>query len=614
MTGLRCEGFLSKDSEELGPRNDETRSPKASLTSFSGCAIATLVAAVAVVRWTTALAINSGRGLDPSDESFYLLNAQHPDATVARQSDFGYYTHLLLRLSGDSLSWFRLAGLASLLLSCVAAAHGVIQWLPHETPSRWRRTALVLASTCVAAVALTHYGIWLVTPGYNLLTLDASLLVFAGMLIALSPTQDKHEPRPWWRPRFGFVLVGAAGIVLTDVKITAGIAVGLVCLVTIVTVVGPRDALKTAWSLGTGVTTGAILNLLVVGSPVATVRETIRYARMTEIARDHPSSALWQATFLWANVVPWLLMMAVAGLCIAALWRVIHSDQSRIAFMTIATGVVTMTLWGDRPHGGLSLLSSGAGWWWLQMTGWTLLFITALAPTWNRTLSIGPFIALGAVAAGFGSSNGLIRQTVLTSGLYGLAVTTQATIVAFTVIGYGRRMVPAAVFIVAAGLSSITQVQQALNAPYRVDAPIETNNVSVHVGAFGTVDVTPVMANYITALQALSPHIPATARDCLVDLSGGTPVSAIALNARSATTDWVYGGGPGASASLEYLLQFAPCIKGPVLLIDSPDGGLRMKMPAVLRGRASRVLGEVYYRGYLNELHVVSILEPKSAG
>ena len=65
------------------------------------------------------LIFNSNRGLDLTDESFYILNSIYPFDIFSVVTHENYYTGLLFYLSGYNLTIFRVFGIIVLLLSSI---------------------------------------------------------------------------------------------------------------------------------------------------------------------------------------------------------------------------------------------------------------------------------------------------------------------------------------------------------------------------------------------------------------------------------------------------------------------------------------------------------------
>lgn len=581
--------------------------------AFVACATAVVFAVAGLLRWAITIFIHRNQGLDPSDEASYLISSTTPGSAVAIATNYGHYTHLLLQISGGSLGSFRLSGLALMLVSTFAAAWGVSRWFHESISDRWRRVGLVSLWCCLSATAATHYAAWIVTPGYNLLTFSLGMVVFSGLLSAFAAATGELVAQ-WWRPISGYVIVGVSGAFLADIKITAAFATGLLCLIGIALVRGLREPVRTAWSLGVGIVVGVGCTIVLDGSPITTLKKYSRGSQAITLAHTHIAKAVLETDFVHHAVLPWLGWFVVAAAVIAVGWHWIRRAHVRVALMTVGACMVGAQMWSQRPTGGVQVLASTGGWWWFRATAWALLLVTALASTRSRSLAIGPIIALGAWGLTIGSNTGFIREGVLTTGLFSLAIVTQAVIVAFRLAVEPARALPAAIMSVVLAATSFALVPEALASPYRLDGPMGTNTSLVHLASFGDIDVTPFLAQYITDLQAIAPFIPVDARDCLVDLAGGTPLSALALGVQSATLPWEPGGYPGSAKSLAYLLEFAPCIDGPVLLIDAPLGTRRIALPDVLAGRTSHLIGTVNYNGYLNEDQTVSVLDPPTVG
>lgn len=572
--------------------------------------IAGTLAIAAIIRWVITLVALRNYGLDTSDEGFYLASAADPDDAVARFSNFGYYNRLLLRLSGGSLGAFRISGLLLILACSAAAAWACGRWLPSSSTLRLRRSVIGGAWCAITAVGVTYYAIWLVTPSYNLLVLAFGLLAFGGAIAGIAEV-CAAEPGKWWRPVRGLVGLGVAGVLLTDVKITSGAATAVIVLLCLAGALNLSRLRASVWSLGLGVVIGAFVTVLVHGSLSTTITKFQRASQSVRLTDSHRPEVVWELIFLEGVVVPWLVKFAGAAIALAVAWHWIRTPAWRLAIVTCASVVVAVDMFADRPHGGAQLIDGLGGWWWLRAAAWTLLFTTALAQNRSRSLALGPLIALGGVALAFGSNHGLIRHTVLTSAVYALAVALQIILVVFRPSTRLALLTPPALMGSVLFATSLLQVPEATAMPYRLDGSVESGTTVVEIGDFGNLHVSEKLAKYIVGLQAISPYIPDAARACLVDLAGGTPLSAIVLRARSATVPWVPGGYPGSAASMEYLLQFAPCVDGEVLVIQAPGGTREIALPAVLEGRRSTELGRIAYDGNIKEIQIISVFAPR---
>ncbi|MCP3384597.1 hypothetical protein NLM31_29915 [Bradyrhizobium sp. CCGUVB4N] len=134
------------------------------------------IAAAALLTWGIVL-WGTGRGLDVTDEGFYLNSINRPDLYPATYTQFGFLLHPIYLLLGGDLVLLRLSGV---LLMTLAAGFFVLSSfrLPAipALPSA-ARLALVLGGS--SAVLLAYYS-WAPTPNYNLLNLLGVMLIFGG--------------------------------------------------------------------------------------------------------------------------------------------------------------------------------------------------------------------------------------------------------------------------------------------------------------------------------------------------------------------------------------------------------------------------------------------------
>lgn len=125
------------------------------------------------------LVYGSGRGLDLTDEIFYLIWTRNPHAYALIYQPFGYLLHPLFALAGGNLQTYRLAGFA------VAAGAGALLGWSISPESRTR----ALFSVYGGAAALTIFFPWIITPSYNSAANVGAMLIIAGILAACARSQ-----------------------------------------------------------------------------------------------------------------------------------------------------------------------------------------------------------------------------------------------------------------------------------------------------------------------------------------------------------------------------------------------------------------------------------------
>ncbi|HEX4739545.1 MAG TPA: hypothetical protein VH331_18505 [Allosphingosinicella sp.] len=157
------------------------------------------------------LVYGSGRGLDLTDEIFYLVWTRDPNAYALIYQPFGTLLHPLFELVGGDLQAYRLAGFA------IAAAAGAFLGWSLSRGSRGR----ALLALYGAAAALTIFFPWIVTPSYNSAANVGALLIVAGTLNAFAD-------RPVTRA-LGAV-AGAAGLCLAAFSKPPLFAIGIAAM------------------------------------------------------------------------------------------------------------------------------------------------------------------------------------------------------------------------------------------------------------------------------------------------------------------------------------------------------------------------------------------------
>jgi hypothetical protein len=183
------------------------------------CAVTASVAALCIVVW------GLGRGIDLTDEGFYLNSISLPYLYDATYSQFGFILHPIYVLVNGDLILFRLAGLVPLMLAAIFFVSTVLR-VPLIRPALPKTARLVLVVTGSCAVLLA-YSQWIPTPNYNLLNLFGVLLIFNGWLQIFIASEQVASPA--WH-RAGAIVVFALGfmiVALVKPTTAAILAIGL---------------------------------------------------------------------------------------------------------------------------------------------------------------------------------------------------------------------------------------------------------------------------------------------------------------------------------------------------------------------------------------------------
>ena len=570
-----------------------------------------VLSAAAVVRWVAALTANRNKGIDVSDEGYYLLAALDPGGGSVTVSDFGFYLRPLLAVAG-TVGRFRMIGLLLVVGVSLVAALAVRDVLSSKVERRRTAIAVAVLWPPLAASALTYYGLWIVTPSYNLLAFVLAMFAAAATTVVVGRLdQDLDRDISWFV--YGLGVVVAWGV---TIKPTAFVAIGTICGLTVLIVGGVRRARSLAIELAAGAAVGLAAHWVL--SLQWPHRDVARLMRGTEAFRrlgGHTTDRVFETDFLRETVLWWFLTLAGVGVILAFCWRWVRRSRARLAIASIGAAVTMLPLLGSQAEGGSSLLATGSGWWWLRLSALALFWTTVAVPTPKRAYVLGPAIALLGPATAFGSNNGIVRQTGLAVGLLALAVLVQASLAARSRGGsdLALTLVPASVFVVVGAIHSFSLVDDATRDPYRLGDPLDAERVEVNLGSLGAVEVRPQTAIWVRELAALAAEVEPEALDCFVDLTGSTPLAAIALGAEPAGLKWLLGGYPGSAEAAAYVIEHADCLDGPLALLEAPDGPRTIPRPAMLADRGFVEVGRTAFDGYVQEQQVLSVAPAQSA-
>ena len=329
--------------------------------------VVALVGTLAALRWVGAIAGNAGRGLDASDEAYYLLSAEHPHEATASASGFDSYLAILWRICGRSIAWFRVAGLAILLVSI-----GLAALLCARAATSNRRRSIVLAvciGACLAPLALTTYILWITTPSYNLVVIVVTLLVAAlTARLALGSPADFDEATSKDRTQLAMAGLGFLLSVGLIAKGPAFVVIGGLSAGALVLTRGTRWLLRQWKGVGLGFGGGLVLFIVMTGLPLGIARRFARGVNANRLLRSHTSESLWELTSMRHVYGPWFLRFLIGAGALLLAWLWIRSDLTRLIITAVGAVVTATVLSRSLPGGGSAAVAGPAGWWWIRLT------------------------------------------------------------------------------------------------------------------------------------------------------------------------------------------------------------------------------------------------------
>jgi hypothetical protein len=138
--------------------------------------------AVVIATWTTAALVMSGRGLDVTDEGFYLLSYRWWQTNSANFTGVQYIWGPIYSLLGHDVQGLRVVRLLSLLVVHLALGIAVANWaraLSGRTLPTSARRAIVCSVVASGGIAQAWGPL---SPGYNDVGLLAALAMAAGAI------------------------------------------------------------------------------------------------------------------------------------------------------------------------------------------------------------------------------------------------------------------------------------------------------------------------------------------------------------------------------------------------------------------------------------------------
>jgi hypothetical protein len=263
------------------------------------CAMAASVVAWSMVVW------GLWRGIDLTDEGYYLNSISLPFLYKVTYSQFGFILHPIYVLVGDNLILLRFAGLLSLTL---AAGYfvSIFLRLPLLAPPLPKTARLVVVVGGSCAVLLEYFP-WNPTPNYNLLNLFGVLIIFTGWLRIFETSEDATSP--WWGRPGAMVAFALGFAIVALVKPTT--AMVLAIGVTGLTLPFGRRALRDVIFAGSLSFLLLGLILLAIDGDISTVilryRNSLVYNDLFQAGHDLKGSFIFGAETLLGVLGAYLL-------------------------------------------------------------------------------------------------------------------------------------------------------------------------------------------------------------------------------------------------------------------------------------------------------------------
>ena len=534
-----------------------------SLQVVAGCAALALV---------TLMLLWADRGLDLTDEGFYLNWISRPGLWSASSTQFGFVYHPLWELTGGSIARLRQASILltfALAWGCFLAVTGTSR---RDAP----RLVAVGAAAATAAVSLRIYDQWLLTPSYNTLTLQAALATTIGLSLWVRAAGGRSA-------YVGAVVVGLGGATLFLAKPPAA---GAVAVVVTGTLVALGQLRWRVWVIGiaSSVATLALAAVAIDGAPwrfFERVRSGARDAQTLD--RGYSARNLLQVDALAYSVlsvgvgVGVLVGLALLTWCLTRRpgptgRRLTCLVGAAILLLTALVVITRPSLIGASvaavyPLVGVPLAA-------LAVLGrWSRRHPAAGQPPGRRP-SIRPDLTLTAalVCLPMCCAIGTNGDLWLAAGKYSVFWVLAAVAILLPVIRADGWQVLTPTVLVAVALSAVPLVL-AMQHPYRQPGRVWDYTEPVRLGGGDELRVSTPTAGAIQDLREIARSAGMSAGDPVVDLTGQAPGLVFALDGEAVNSPWVPGALSGSTDLLRRSVDSLSCQEvAESWLLDQPGG------------------------------------------
>lgn len=516
-------------------------------------------------------------GLDFTDEGFYLNWLAYPGRYGASVTEFGFVYHpLYVVLRGDVV----LMRQANVLLTFVLAWAAVWTLLRGSAAvrglPRWQQLAFTAG---LATTGLLCFGYGLLTPSYNSLVFQGSLIAFCGAGLAADADRG--------RAMAAAALIGSGACLMFLAKPTGLIAViGVIALVLLVR----ADSWRTKAGVLVAACLCAALELVIVAlvydGSVGAFADRIKDG--TELLQILGGGASVQRPLRWDGFRPGVAQMVVTFIAAVAIFcfvRALRCSGGLSRRVWLGSGLLaaaaalplvvgSSTFVDGNVYVGVVLLAAPAA----VVAAWITECVGSAGTKVDvRAMGIAAALLATPHLLAFGSSDyywqvaGRMAIFWLLVAIPFIAVARPAlAIAAVSVLGLFAPLVSARLLLIP------------VESPYRQPS-LSTADASLPVGPSGSsVRVNPDVAAFVTSTAREADDAGMEPDTPVLDLTGASPTLIWAWGAVPAANPWDLGGYRGSAAMVEAALQDLPCAEVAEMWVLTEPGGPREITAGVL--------------------------------
>lgn len=519
-------------------------------------------------------------GIDFTDESFYLVWISNPFKYSVSTTQFGFIYHPLYELLSGDIAALRQVNI--LISFGLAWALGNVFLVTVFGNQYLERTPRLIISGSIATAALTSLvfaGLWLPTPSYNSLALQALLVAATGLLLA-----NKNATRA---SIIGWFLIGTGGWLAFMAKPTTAAALCL-CIGFYLLLAEKLSVRLLAISVATSIGFIVLSAFIIDGSFITFIDRLKGGAELLKIlGGGHTFAQALRLDNFQFNERGRLFLNAVAAVIFFTtyfsqaknnsmlLGSALSSIMFAIASLTIVFGLVDKNLYAGQFQSLLLWSVPFAA----ILTGLAIYrfegFLQISRPQWALVLI---FLVLPHIYA-FGTNNNY-WNTGANAGIFWIL----GGLVLLSPIAPNRRL---QALLLPLGLAvqviTVALIQTGIETPYRQPQPLRDNDYKLEIGKPGsTLVLSKGFGQYFAEAIDAAEQSGFKKGTPMIDLTGKSPGILYAMGASNIGQPWTIGGYPGSDALAVAMLKKVTCKElAAAWLLAEPEGSRKIS-PEIL--------------------------------
>lgn len=512
------------------------------------------------------LASNVGRGLDITDESYYLISSMFPEKITMSVSSFGIYTNLLLYLAGNNIALFQLYGIILLLISAGGFSWLLVQYVVEISKASFNTNTQLMVVFSLLTGSLAYYRFWLMTPSYNWLALLSTVIVASGLILLVL------KKISWvYKQQISYLLVATGGFLAFMAKPTTAAILSVVTILWMLV----HHKIVNIWRMVFVVSSFIIVlftvHIIFFENGVIEYIDKIKnglelaetlggYGVGTIVNKVYDQFVYLLFNLYSVNIVTILSAVTFLFIVIKIINRKTFDTENfgrssyhlLVVIVTIYTSFLLSQVFSAELH------SSAGSYIWLyglKVLGLLFTLSTVIYVVLHNERIVERqlhyfklaffilFLLFCSFSYSFGTAN------VLLKAMSGSFIFMLAAIVSVALIldDYFNRKILVGVLGVLLSIFVLNILNNAYEQPYRLESPISEQTIPVKLLSGETLKVDRVSAQYINTLQGSALREGWVQRTPLIDMTGGAPGANVILNAGFLGVPWLIGGYNGSS-------------------------------------------------------------------